>query len=380
MPESYSTGPSRVIIRHKGPAGKGLPPGGTPGQVLVKSSANDHETEWVEPPDGTDAVVFNGTTPANNELVIFDGTTGKLVKRSSISTSSLAFVGDLDNKVDKVMGKDLSTNDFTDLLETKLTNLPVAGFFRGNFTNIAAVNAFSFAPVPAVGDYVTVAGPAFARYWWNPNGTPAWVVESEPYTPDAAALADILFDDGDTWTLAGNIMFTPTLKAQIEEHQTIIDNLGLGPTSSLPKGQASYFNLTGQVIDITAISDSTNNFVLVNVPTSVAGAGVSFTGGEFSLGRLEYTGLVTRTFLVQAALSYTGALSNNIIIAVAKNGTILSNSRVISAIKAAGEVQQSVSDVLVSLTTGDYVEVFVANSDSTDDITVKSLNFFATAV
>jgi hypothetical protein len=377
MPESYSTGPNRVIIRHKGPAGKGIPVGGSAGQILVKSTGTDYDTEWAEAPDGTDAVVFGGAAPVDNAIVIFNGTTGKLVKRSTVTIGSIALLTDLDGKVDVVAGKGLSEEDFTTALKDKLEALPTSGF-RGQFTDLADANAFSFDPVPAAGDYVTVETPEFARYWWDDDGSGAWVAESVPYTPDAAELADILFDDGETWTIGGNIMFTPTHAAQLDAHQEILDGLGLGTSDSIPRGQATYFSLTGQVITIASISSGTDNFVVVNPATAVSGSSVAFTGGDFSLGQLKYTGPLTRTFLVQATVAHSGSLNDEIIFAVAKNGTVIQSSRTLDAIKSAGAIQHSCVSTLVSLATNDYVEVFVANADSTDDVTVKALNLTVT--
>lgn len=375
MPESYTSGPNRVIIRHKGPAGRGIPVGGSVGQILVKSSGTDYATEWAEAPDGTDAVVFNGATPINNAIVIFDGTTGKLIKRSTVTLDSIALLADLANKVDVVSGKGLSTNDFTDIFETKLTNLPTAGFFRGSFADLSAVNAFSFNPVPSVGDYITVSSPDFARYWWDPNGSGAWVVESTPYTPDAAALADILFDDGDTWTLAGNIMFSPAYLALLNQHEEIITNLGFGTASSTPKGYASYFNAVGQTIVISTVSDGTNNFVVVNPPTAVSGTSNEFTGGTGSLGELQYTGTITpRIFSVHATVSHSGGAGDVALFAVAKNGVVISESRTLNEIKTASEIHQVNVTAFVSLATNDYVEIFVANTSSTDDVKVHALN------
>ena len=37
----------RVVVRDM--AGRGLPPGGTTGQVLVKASNDDYDCEWVNP-------------------------------------------------------------------------------------------------------------------------------------------------------------------------------------------------------------------------------------------------------------------------------------------------------------------------------------------
>ncbi len=377
MPESYTSGPNRVIIRHKGPAGKGIPTGGDAGQILIKSSGTDYDTEWAEAPDGTDAVVFGGTAPANNAIVIFDGTTGKLVKRSTVTISSIALLTDLANKVDVVVGKGLSEEDFTTVLKDKLDDLPAAGFFRGDFADLTAVNAFTFDPLPSPGDYVTVTTPDFARYWWD-DGTTAWVVESTPYTPDAADLADILFDDGESWTLGGNIMFTPDYLALINAHETIITNLGFNTESTTSKGYASYFNLTGQLITITTLSDGTNNFVLIGPATAVSGNSHEFTGGSGSLGRLQYTGTITpRIFNVRATIAHSGSAGDVIVFAIAKNGVIISESRTMHEIKAVNDIVQTDVSALVSLATNDYVEVFVANATTTDDVTVHSLNLSA---
>lgn len=379
MPESYTSGPNRVIIRHKGPAGKGIPAGGTAGQILVKSSDTDHDTEWAVPPDGTDAVVFNGTVPSNNEIVIFDGTTGKIVKRSSITIGSIALLTDLAGKVDVVSGKGLSTNDFTNLLKTKLDNLPATGFFRGSFADLTAVNAFTFNPVPAVGDYVTVAGPEFTRYWWDPDGAGAWVIESEASALDGAEIAAILFDNGEGWALEDCIIFTPEQAALIASHESIITSLGFGTASTTPKGYANYFSLTGQLITITTLSDGTNNFVLIGPATAVSGNSSEFTGGTGSLGRLQYTGTITpRVFNVHAVVSHSGSLNDIIAFAIAKNGTIISETRTISEISVLNDIHQINVTGIVSLATNDYIEIFVANTSSTDDVTVHSLNISVT--
>jgi len=38
-----------------GPAGPGVPAGGTEGQMLAKASNADHDTEWIDPPAGSDS-------------------------------------------------------------------------------------------------------------------------------------------------------------------------------------------------------------------------------------------------------------------------------------------------------------------------------------
>ena len=106
---------NRVIIRHAGPAGKGIPVGGTTGQILQKTGATDYQTTWVNPPSGTGAVV-GPTVAVNNNVALFDTTTGKLLKDSGVNLGSLATNTTVATKVDKVTGKVLSTEDFTTAL------------------------------------------------------------------------------------------------------------------------------------------------------------------------------------------------------------------------------------------------------------------------
>lgn len=42
----------KVVLQGAGPPGKGIPPGGAPGQALVKKSGQDYDTEWGAPPRG----------------------------------------------------------------------------------------------------------------------------------------------------------------------------------------------------------------------------------------------------------------------------------------------------------------------------------------
>ena len=80
----------------------------------------------------------------------------------------------IDEKVDKIEGKGLSTNDFTDPLKTKLEGLQ-SSHFRGTFVDLDALQAGVDAPV--AGDYADVdggAGRVVERYIYDSNDT-SWV-------------------------------------------------------------------------------------------------------------------------------------------------------------------------------------------------------------
>lgn len=72
-----------------GPAGVGVPVGGTTNQVLAKASATDYDTVWVTPSaGGGSGDVVGPASATNSNVVLFDGTTGKLIKDSGANLSS----------------------------------------------------------------------------------------------------------------------------------------------------------------------------------------------------------------------------------------------------------------------------------------------------
>ena len=60
----------------------GIPPGGLPGQVLVKSSANDYDVIWVDWPQGS--VVLAGGTPSSTPSSTLEGGTPILPPDTSV--------------------------------------------------------------------------------------------------------------------------------------------------------------------------------------------------------------------------------------------------------------------------------------------------------
>lgn len=64
----------------EGPAGPGVPVGGTVGQVLTKDSGTDYDTSWQTPAGGGDVV--GPASAVEDRIATFDGTTGKLIQDS----------------------------------------------------------------------------------------------------------------------------------------------------------------------------------------------------------------------------------------------------------------------------------------------------------
>jgi len=110
--------------------------GGTTGQVLAKKSDADYDFEWQDPEGGTsfdihelqqendladaDEVPFYDASAQGNRKTVWSNIKAKLKAYfDSIYATAVA----LANKVDKVAGKDLSENDYTDADKAKLDSL-----------------------------------------------------------------------------------------------------------------------------------------------------------------------------------------------------------------------------------------------------------------
>lgn len=65
-----------------GAAGVGVPAGGTTGQVLAKTSNTNYDTQWVAASSGSGDVVGPASS-VDGRAVLFDGTTGKLIKQAT---------------------------------------------------------------------------------------------------------------------------------------------------------------------------------------------------------------------------------------------------------------------------------------------------------
>lgn len=138
-------GAIRTIVRSVGPTG---PPG----------------------PAGTPGSMTGPTGATANAIALFNGTTGAVLKDSTVLLSALATVAALTaglaTKQDKETGKGLSTNDFTNALKAKLDAIG-SGTFRGAYPSLPDLQA----DVPAgdPGDYahIEVSGDPLVVYHWD---------------------------------------------------------------------------------------------------------------------------------------------------------------------------------------------------------------------
>jgi hypothetical protein len=100
-----------------------------------------------------------------------------------------------------------------------------------------------------------------------------------------------------------------------------------------------------------------------------------------SAGRLRYTGSETLNFHCGATISFiTGSGNNQEIQAyMAKNGVKIAGSLIRSTGDSA-EHHSSAIHIFTQMTTNDYISVYVQNMSSAAEVTVETLNMFATSV
>lgn len=385
MPEIYSDdNGARVITRHRGPAGRGFPAGGTAGQILVKSSNVDYDSAWVNPPDGTDAV--NGpATATNNNVAVFDGTTGKLIKDGGQPLSNYASVSLVSTKQDKETGKGLSTNDFTDAYKTKLDS--VSANYRGTYISLPNLEASVFDPAPTAGDYAlieTVGSPQTVAFWDATNNVwDAKVVEAMT----GQEIADVLFDppDAATWEQINCRIFTDADKALLEEHQSLIDGLRIEDIANYSYGVVSgYRTSTFAPTVFTAVSDHSSNMVPIVIGGTTANTNNrNFDTGEVDTGRLRYTGTQTRKFLINATLSFRSSTLSvaTYTAAIAKNGAIILDSRQRADCYQDGGSATLHLTTIAELSENQYLEIFMGiTSGGLEEATALSMSITATAL
>lgn len=95
-------------------------------------------------------------------------------------------------------------------------------------------------------------------------------------------------------------------------------------------------------------------------------------------GRLRYTGTVDAVAHIALSMSFTSASNNQVIhMRVAKNGTTLAASEIQRKTGAAGDVGSSALHAFTTMSTNDYLSLFVRNSTAATDITMQTTNLFA---
>ena len=160
---------------------------------------------------------------------------------------------------------------------------------------------------------------------------------------------------------------------------------------SLLAGSGITLTAAGNVIAISANDDLAyvESSLQANATATVIGAtatpvliagtwafGVNTGFTQTSGGRFTYNGTTTAVMTIHASITLdpVSAASQDLSVYVAKNGAVIAATR-ISAFISAGLTQNLSLSTNQSFATNDYVELFVRNATSTDNITVSSALF-----
>lgn len=372
-PEIYSDdNGARLVYRHEGPPGRGLPPGGTTGQIYVKASNNDYDGTWANAPDGTGAAV-GPSSSLDATVVLFDGTTGKLLKDSTRTVGYFASRAYVDATfVVKSGTKVLTDVNFSSGDKSKLDSLSLSGAFFGEFADETTLNASSGVKLP--GAYAVVLSPP-NLFFWNTD-TELWTT-TETAAMSGSEIATAVFNSTDSASYSQSTcrIFTTAFKTMLESHDAILNSSGFGTVAAY--GSLSYFNATGAALTFAGASDGSTNMVKADVPSTVDATTLRFDNGGTNNGRLRYTGSTTQVFKVTAHISEKGASGDDLVFGIAKNGSVLPNSRILNKGSNSAGVSTVCLECLVSLALNDYVEAFVGNMTDTTSTSVLVLNISA---
>ena len=247
------------------PGNKHIPSGGSTGQVLKWSAdgtavwGTDNDTTYINATTSKAGLMSATDKTKLDSLQNFDDSTiqeniGDL--QSSVSTleSSVSTIEEsLGNKVDKVSGKQLSTNDYTTTEKTKLSgiatgatkveksntngNIKINGtettvYTKPDLTKQEVVDALGYTPPTTNTTYSVMTGATSSQ-----AGTSGLVPQ-----PTAGKQTSFLRGDG-TWVVPTNTTYTNATTEKdglmSSEDKTKLDNIEAGDTTPLANGTAT---------------------------------------------------------------------------------------------------------------------------------------------
>lgn len=228
---------------------------------------------------------------------------------------------------------------------------------------------------------ITTKGPGTAAPVLTTSGTVNYIrgIEDGPgVVANVSANDGIKIEHSFTADTTGTPLFLSTTSQNPVIASLVAgDGISLTATSNYVTVASISTQTYGQV---TMHGNATNTVIAAtNTPVLVAGTWVAGTTANFTAstgGKLTYTG--TPTYVVGAVASVTlrpdSASNQTLTIQLAKNGTVISAAKITRIISfgATGNVSLNYN---VSMATNDYLELYVSNGTSTDDILVTDVLF-----
>ena len=137
--------------------------------------------------------------------------------------------------------------------------------------------------------------------------------------------------------------------------------------------------LNSAVVGYYTMTENATATVIESTSVAVKAAGTTTSQAvtqrfTHSNNRLTYTGALSRTARVSVILGFTTGANDRVGVYIAKGGTVISFSESYATANTAGRVESVSGQVIVSLATNDYIEVFVQNESGIRNITVTELS------
>lgn len=149
------------------------------------------------------------------------------------------------------------------------------------------------------------------------------------------------------------------------DNRTRIDNSkGVTNTAEI----ANMFMLNNGTVTPIA---STGVAVKIEGTTSPNGINQKF---NHSNNRLTYVGGLTRNFQVSGVASFVTGNNQVVGLYISKNGTLVSESEMYATTSGSGRAESIAIQTIFQLEENDYIEVWIENETSAQDITVEFLN------
>lgn len=97
--------------------------------------------------------------------------------------------------------------------------------------------------------------------------------------------------------------------------------------------------------------------------------------------RLTYTGGITKEFVITASISANSVVTNsaNITVRIAKNGVTIADSESQATTSQSGRNENFFCQTIVSLSTNDFIEMFITNNTTANNLLATELNLIVRA-
>lgn len=228
------------------------------------------------------------------------------------------------------------------------------GFVNCLFSGIAAQTTLNFPSTLTITRRIRCIYSSFVAF----SGATAISVNASAIIPVESYILDTVnFSGGATYT--GGVTYIDN-KAFFSNCKGIVNSSAIG--------QMYYTNNTTQ----NAIA-TTSVFEKIVGTTTAGSINQKFSHAS---NRLTYTGGLARSFKITAFLSAQAITTNatTVLVRIAKNGVTIAESEAQSTTSSTLRNESLPSQAIIEMTTGDFIEMYIANTTNANNLLVTELN------